>query len=291
MIILVSEKIRQIFESKLNDNTKDQKFIVGSYVQRDDDKKDYVYNVRNGYELISNQYVSCMIEPNIDYEPIPQTLTGYATISVKFLLYSDDKDIFNEQLNATEEIIYKIVGNYQAIEDGATTYDSVWSMDGLIPIGQTRPLNGVYYTQISTTLYVYFSKDFKMGNKYQYYLGNVGDETITYNRIYPFDGNEERQNTENNPHRLTDYEAKGGNEESAWTAEFVINVNDFIETNFLNEISSETYDLTKEFWYKEVIDESTTNVFKVAVVSMTKPYVLGDIQSITIKLIKSDIPE
>jgi len=288
---MISEKIREIFETKLNDNTENQKFIVGIYVKKDDDTRDYIYNVRSSYELISKQFISCMIEPNIDYEPIPNTLTGYATITANFLLYSDDKDVFDTQLSATEEIISKLVGNYQTITDGAVTYNSVWTIDGLIPNGQTRPLNGNYYTQISTTFYVYFSKDFFMGNKYQYYLGTKSGETVNYNRIYPFDGNEERQNSENYPHRLNDYESKGGIEESAWVADFTINVDSFIETNFLADLSSNTYDLTKEFYYKEVVNTSTTNEFKVVVSAMTKPYVLGDIQTITIKLIKSDIPE
>lgn len=282
---MISEKIREIFETKLNDNTVSQKFRVGSYAQLNDDKRDYIYNIRDTYKLIKKEYISCIIEPNIDYEPIENALTGYATISVNFLLNATDNDIFKKQLSATEEVLEKIIGNYQVISDDGVTYDSVWTMDGLLPNGQTRPLNGTIYSQIGTTLYVNFSKVYKMGNRYEYYLSANGTD---YHRIYPFDGKEERQNTENNPHRLTDYESKGGNEESAWVAEFPINVDDFIEDNFLYDLSSETYDLEKVFWYKEVMGDKTPHIFKVVATLIGKPYVLGDIQTIDIKLIKSD---
>ena len=288
---MISEKIRELFETKLNDNTYSQKFVLGSYVQPDDDKRDFIYNIRSGYELIAKNYISCMFTPNIDYEPIPNSLTGYATITINFLLYADDKDKFDEQLKATEEIISKVVGNYEEITDDTITYDSVWTIDGLIPNGETRPLNGTIYTQIATTLYVYFSKEFKMGNKYEYYLGVKNGTGVSYSRIYPFDGNEQRQNTENYPHRITDAESKGGNEESSWVAEFPVNVNTFIEENFLADISSETYDMTKEYYYKEIVNDSTTHEFKVVATLMSKPYVIGDIQTIDLKLIKSDIPE
>lgn len=290
LIILISERIRELFEEKLNNNTKNVKFVTGSYVELEDDKRSYVYNVRDGYQMINKQYVSSMISPNIDYQPIPQSLTGYATMTTTFLLNAENNDIFKEQLGAAEEVLAKIIGNYEQIVDGDTTYDSVWTMDGFISSGQTRPLNGTIYTQISTTFYVNFSKEFKMGNRYEYYLGVKSGTTISYNRIFPFDGKEERQNTEDYPHRLKDYESKGGNEESSWVAEFPINVDSFIETNFLADISSETYDLEKTFWYKEKYD-SNSHEFKVVATVIGKPYILGDIQTIDVKLIKSDSTE
>lgn len=285
MISLISEVIRNAIETKLNNNTQGQVFRVGSYAYLEDKKADFIYTIRNGYTLIENNYIPVLMEFTANYEPIPSTLSGFATITLTFLLNSDIQSVFDNQLLATEEIVAKLVGNTEVLTDGAKSYQSVWNIDALLPAGQTRPLNGNYYTQIATTVYVDFSDTYYYGNRYTYKLGI---SSSAMNIIKPYVGSLTRENTENYPHRIDDGEARGGNEESSWSAEITVYVNSFIETNFLNALSSNTYDMNSKFYYQELVDGIVKNEFWVHAKTINKPILLGERQYITLALFKSD---
>jgi hypothetical protein len=288
MISLISEVIRSAIETKLNNNTKNQVFAVGSYAYLEDKKADFVYNIRSGYNLIENNYIPVLMEFTSDYEPIPATLSGFATITLTFLLNSDTQAVFDNQLLATEEIVAKVVGNTETLTDGSKTYNTVWNMEALLPSGQTRPLNGDYYTQIATTLYVDFSDTYYYGNRYTYKLG-ASSSVMT--AIKPFAGDLTRENTENYPHRIGDGEARGGNEESAWSSEMTVYVDSFLETNFLEKISSDSYDLSEKWYFQELVNGTVKNQFWVHVKVTTRPILLGEKQYITLSLFKSDYEE
>lgn len=288
VISLISEAIRLAIETKLNSNTAGETYYVGSYAYLEDTGEDYLYTVRNGYKLIDYNYIPCMMDFTVSYEPIPNAINGVAVVGLTFLLKSDTQAEFDEELEATEQLVALIVGNDDQIVDGSTTYNAVWNMDALVPAGETKPLNGTYYTQIRTTVYITFSDTFFMGNRYKYYLGTLSGETVTYTRFYPIDGDVTRANEEEYPHLLGDKEAKGGVKNSAWSASFTTNVNTFIETNIFNDTSSENYDLSKVFYYKETVNDVQTNAFKVHVKNIKHPVVLGDYQMISFDLFKSD---
>lgn len=285
MISLISEVIRNTIETKLNDNTKSQVFVVGSYAYLEDKKQDFIYTIRNGYKLIENHFISVLMEFSASYEPIPSTLSGFATITLTFLLNSDTQDIFDNQLLATQEIVSKLVGNSETLTDGSKTYQSVWNINALLPSGQTRPLNGNYYTQITTTVYVDYSDSFYYGNRYTYKLGL---SSASMNTIKPYAGSLSRENTENYPHRISDGEARGGNEESSWSVEITVYVDTFIETNFLDKLSSDSYDMNSKFYYQELTNLTVKNQFWVHAKIIKKPFLLGERQYITLALFKSD---
>ena len=285
MISLISEVIRSAIETKLNNNTESQVFQVGSYAYLEDKKADFIYTIRNGYTLIDNNYIPVLMEFTADYEPIPSVLSGFATITLTFLLNSDIQSVFDTQLEATEEVVAKIVGNIESLTDGTATYNTVWNMEALLPSGQTRPLNGNYFTQIATTVYVDFSDTYYYGNRYAYKLGA---SSASMNVIKPYAGSLDRTNTENYPHRISDGEAKGGNEESSWSAEMTVYVDSFLETNFLEKISSNSYDLSEKWYFQELVNGVVKNEFWVHVKVATRPILLGEKQYITLSLFKSD---
>lgn len=285
MISLISEVIRNAIETKLNNNTKSQVFRVGSYAYLEDKQADFIYTIRNGYTLIENNYIPVLMEFTANYEPIPSTLSGFATITLTFLLNSDIQSVFDEQLLATEEIVAKLVGNTEALTDGSKSYSTVWNIDALLPSGQTRPLNGNYYTQIATTVYVDYSDTFYYGNRYTYKLGL---SSSAMNTIKPYTGDLTRANTESYPHRIDDGEAKGGNEESSWSAEITVYVDTFIETNFLDVLSSDNYDMNSKFYYQELTNGTVKNQFWVHAKTIKKPFLIGERQYITLALFKSD---
>ena len=285
MISLISEVIRNAIETKLNNNTKSQVFRVGSYAYLEDKQADFIYTIRNGYTLIENNYIPVLMEFTANYEPIPSTLSGFATITLTFLLNSDIQSVFDEQLLATEEIVAKLVGNTEALTDGSKSYSTVWNIDALLPSGQTRPLNGNYYTQIATTVYVDYSDTFYYGNRYTYKLGL---SSAAMNTIKPYTGDLTRANTESYPQRIDDGEAIGGNEESSWSAEITVYVDTFIETNFLDVLSSDNYDMNSKFYYQELTNGTVKNQFWVHAKTIKKPFLIGERQYITLALFKSD---
>jgi len=288
MISLISEVIRNAIETKLNNNTENQVFVVGSYAYLEDKKADFVYNIRSGYNLIENNYIPVLMEFTADYEPIPATLSGFATITLTFLLNSDIQSVFDTQLEATEEIVAKLVGNQESLTDGSKSYNTVWNIDALLPSGQTRPLNGNYFTQIATTVYVDFSDTYYYGNRYTYKLGT---SSSSMNVVKPFTGDLTRTNIENYPHRISDGEARGGNEESSWSMELSVYVDSFIETNFLEKISSNSYDLSEKWYFQELVNGTVKNQFWVHAKAVTRPIILGERQYLTLTLFKSDYEE
>lgn len=283
---MISEVIRSSIETKLNTNSKGQRFQVGSYAYLEDQQADFIYTIRGGYQLIVKDYIAVMMDFSAEYEPIPSVLSGYATISLTFLLNAENQDIFDNQLKATEEIVEKLVGLHETLTDNDKSFSSVWNIDGLIPTGQTRPINGIYYTQITTNVYVDFSDTFYFGNRYTYKLGLTENRTT---EIKPYLGEVQRINTENYPHRTADNEARGGVDESAWGIQMTIYVNDFIETNILNDLSSNNYDPHKLFYYQELIDGTVKNEFWCFIKTAIKPILLGEKQYISLHLLKSDL--
>jgi hypothetical protein len=279
MISLISEVIRNAIETKLNNNTKGQVFVVGSYAYLDDKEKHMIYNIRNGYTLIENTYIPTMITFTADFAAIPSQINGNASISVEFLLSGNEQTDLDSDLSALDEVVSKIVGNYEDLVDGSTTYHTVWNMDALMPVGVTRPLNGNYYTRIQTTIYIDFSDTNIYGNAYRYYLDGK--------LLALYDGSVSRTNEENYPHKQGDYEAKGGITTSQWSATLVSYLDSNLKT-IHDSISSETYDMEKVYTFAEYYNGTLLHTFPVKITSMTRNILLGEKQYFTISLIKSD---
>ena len=285
---MIYELIRASIETKLNNNTTSKKFVVGSYAKIDDKDEHFVYNVRNGYKLISTEFITAMAEFDIEYQAIPDQINGNATVNLSSLLNGEIPTEIEDDLSVLNEVIAKIVGNSEDLT-GTSTYHTVWNCSGIIPNGVTNPINGNYYTQVSMSVYIEFSDTNYFGNRYTYFLGTVTPtEEAPLTQILPYDGTISRDNSENYPHRITAYEAKGGNDESFWYGEMVIYVNSFIETNILNDISSETYDLTKKYYYQEKVNGVIKHSFWVHLKNIKRPILLGEKQYITFDMIKSD---
>jgi len=221
-----------------------------------------------------------------EYEPIPNTLNGFATVSLTFLLRSDYQEEFEQQLSATEELVRKIVGNNETLTNGTSVFNTVWSMDALMPTGQTRPINGTYYTQITTTVYVDFSDSYKYTNQYTYYIKRPTDES--YIQLKPFNGDSNRNNEENYPHVFNTTEQKGGISTSGWTSEFTIYADNGLGSDMIKELSSGLYDMEKVYMYKEVFPDGTDNEFAVKITSISRPIAYGEKMYVSISLIKSD---
>jgi hypothetical protein len=280
---MLYELIRASIETKLNNNTDNKVFRVGSYSQLNDKSPSFLYDVRNGYRIIETAYITAMAEIDIEHQALPNQINGSATINVSFLLNGTDQRIAEADLSTLNQFIAQVVGNSEDLTD-TNTYHTVWSCSGIIPNGVVGPINGTYYTEVSMSVYIEFSDTNYFGNRYTYFLGT----TTTTTQILPYDGSIDRDNTENLPQRITEYEAKGGNEESFWGGKIVVYVNSFIETNILEDISSDTYDLTKKFYYQEKTNGVTKNQFWVHLKNISKPILLGEKQYISFDMFKSD---
>ena len=276
---MIQEVIRTSIENKLNDNTKNKKFVVGSYAYLEDKDQHCVYNIKQGYKQIEANYIPTMITFSASYQALPEQINGVATIGVEFLVKSDYQQELETDLETLDEFIPKIVGNYEDLVDNATTYHTVWNMDALLPAGITSPVNGNYYTRIQTTIYVEFSDTNLFGNAYRYYLDS--------NLLTLYDGGVSRENEENYPHKQGDYEAKGGLTTSQWNATLVCYVDDNVAT-IIEGISSNTYDMEQKYTYKETKNGSDLHTFAVKIQSMSRPILLGEKQYVSISLIKSD---
>ena len=68
---MLYELLRQTLETKLNTNTLNKKFVVGSYAYLEDKDKHYVYNVKVGYKLIEKEYIPAMLR-FADYDALPR---------------------------------------------------------------------------------------------------------------------------------------------------------------------------------------------------------------------------
>ena len=276
---MIQEVIRAALETKLNNNTLNKKFVLGSYAYLEDKDEHNVYNIKTGYTLIETNFVPSMMTFVADFEALPSQINGKATIGIDFLLKSDYKEGLESDLNALNEIVAKIVGNFEDLVDNTTTFHTVWNMDALIPAGLTSPINGNYYTRIQTTVYIEFSDSNIFGNAYRYYLDNV--------LLTLYDGTVGRENEEEYPHLQGDYESKGGIKTSQWTAILVSYVNTALQT-ICDGISSGTYDMEKIYTYTEKFNGTTKHTFPVKISSISRPIALGEKQFISISLIKSD---
>lgn len=277
---MIAERIRSLIENKLNDNTYNKRFVVGSYVYLEDEQRGFIYNVKNGYTLVETNFIPSMMVFTAEYQPMPTQINGNAVIPMTFLLAAETQEQFELDLTALDEVIEKIVGNSEQIVDGSKVYNSVWNMSALMPKGSTSPINGVYYTQIDTTIYVSFSDTNHYGNEYEYYLNRV--------RVMQYDLPINRNNEPNNPHLLGDTEAKGGNSTSVWSTPFTFYVNDFL-SQIVDTFSSDNYDMEKVFLFKEVTPTNQTgNEFAVKISSATYNPSLGAPVLCTIEFIKSD---
>lgn len=276
---MIQEVIRASIESKLNDNTSNKKFIVGSYAYLEDKDQHFVYSLKRGYRLIETDYIPSIMSFSATYSALPNQINGIATINMEFLIKSDYQEQFDDGLIALNEIVSKIVGNYEDLVDDATTYHTVWNMDALTPAGITNPINGNYFTRIQTVIYIEFSDSNLFGNAYRYYLDN---ELLTL-----YDGGVNRENEENYPHKQGDYEAKGGLTTSQWTATLICYVDSAVET-IVDDLSSNTYDMEKKYTYKETKNGSDLHTFTVKITSISRPILLGEKQYVSISLIKSD---
>jgi len=285
---MLYELLRSNIETKLNNNTVSKVFEVGQYAKLDDDehKGDFVYDVRNGYRIIKTEYIAAMSEIDIEHQAIPSQLNGSATINISFLLNGTNERDKDTDLSTLNQFIAKVVGNNEDLTDtDSTVYHTVWNCSGIIPNGVVGPINGNYYTEVSMSVYIEFSDTNYFGNRYTYFLG-LTKTPLT--QILPYDGSISRDNTENYPHKITNYEAKGGNEASSWGSNVVIYVNSFIETNILNDISSDTYDLTKKYYYQEKVNAVIKHNFWIHLNNISKPFLLGEKQYISFDMIKSD---
>ena len=282
---MIQEVIRSNIESKLNNNTQNLVFVVGSYAYLDNSEsnyKDFIYNVRNGYRQIETDYIPVMMEFIADYEPIPNQINGMATINLTFLVQSEtlEQANFNLKLSAMNELVSKVVGNSEDLVDGSDTYHSVWNMNAIVVAGSTQPLNGKYYTQFQTTVYIDFSDTIHYSNEYN----NISLDGHT---LIVIDGNETRDNQEIYPHVYGTKEAKGSNETSSWNASITVLVDDWVETNILNKISSETYDMNETFTFAETLGGAHT--FDVFLKEIRRPVVYGEKQIVSFVMLKTDI--
>lgn len=276
---MLQEAIRALIEDKLNDNTENLKFIVGSYVYLSDKEQGFVYNVRNGYTLIERDFIATLIDFTAEYQPMPTQINGTATINTSFTIISIDQETTDTYLSAVNEIVSKVVGNNETITDGSDTYNSVWNMTALMPIGTTL-INGNYYTEVRCTIYIDFSNTNHYGNEYEY--------TINGTRVYPYDISVGRNQEENNPHLLGDTEAKGGMETSAWSSTQTFYVNDFISA-IVDTLSSDTYNMEQVYRIVEKTPTNTTGTtIDVKIKSVSYKPILGEKTLITFVFIKSD---
>lgn len=276
---MIQEVIRQAIETKLNNNTYNKKFIVGSYAYLEDKKEHFVYNIKLGYKLIENTFISTMISFSADFSAIPDQINGTATINVEFLLNGDRQELLSDDLNALNEVVSKIIGNYEDLVDNSTTFHTVWNMDALNPSGIAGPINGKYYTRIQTIIYVDFSDTNYFGNAYRYYLNG--------SLLSLYDGDVNRTNEENYPHLLGDKEAKGGNTTSQWSATFISYLDNNLKS-ISDSISSDTYDMEQVYTYAEYFNGALLHTFPVKIGSITRKILLGEKQYLSITLIKSD---
>lgn len=276
---MLYELLRQTLETKLNTNTLNKKFVVGSYAYLEDKDKHYVYNVKVGYKLIEKEYIPAMLRFTADYDALPGQINGRATMGLEFLIKSDYQENLDSDLGVLEELVSKIVANYETLTDGAKSYYTVWNMDALLPSGVTPPINGDYYTRITTTIYVEFSDTNIFGNAYRYYLDN---KLLTL-----YDGDVSRVNEENYPHKQGDYEAKGGNTTSQWHATLITYIDANVQA-ICDSISSDTYNMEQGFTYAEYFNGTLKHEFSVKITSMTRKIVLGEKQYMSFSLIKSD---
>ena len=246
---MIQEVIRNSIETKLNNNTQSKRFIVGSYAYLEDKQAHFIYTTKNGYKLIENNYIPCMMEFMATYQAIPTQINGNATIPITFLVQAEETGQIKEDIGIIEEVISKIVGDSETLVDGSKSYRSVWNMDAIQPMGKIELINGNYYISVSTTIYIDFSDTNYYGNAWGYKLNN--------NTLQPYEPKITRANEEDIPHQLGDNEARGGNKTSTWTGELTVYVDAFISA-LIDTFSSTNYDMERVYKFTESTPTRTT---------------------------------
>ena len=220
---MLQEKIRSTIETMLNDNTKLVQFVVGQYAKKDDTQGDFIYNIKNGYKLLSKTYVPSMMVFNASYTPIVLTKTGYATITLDFFLPTTNDTVdtdFTDKMTALDEFVPKVVGVHKELVDGDVTYQSQWAMSAFTNPRPLEILNGIYFVAISTTVYIDFSDTIHYANEWEWYLNNT--------RIYPTLAKRSRTAEQENPQYLGTAEAVTANASNAWSCMKTIYVDNYI---------------------------------------------------------------
>jgi len=275
---MIQERIRSLIETKLNDNTLNKDFTVGSYAYLEDKKRDYIYSINNGYKLIDTNYIPVMMEFTCEYQAIPSQINGFATIPLTFLLKAETQEDLESDLSVLDEFVSKIIANSETIADGSKTYNSVWNIMGLIPAGDTRPINGTYYTQIQTTVYVDFSDTNYYGNQYIYHLNG--------SQVMPTDRSLGRDNEEDLPHAKGSYESKGLNKSSAVTFTLEFYVNSTISA-IVDLLDSETYNMNTVYQLSITTPTRAKTDYSVMIKGAQVSTDLGEKATISITFYKS----
>jgi hypothetical protein len=247
---MLQEVIRTTIEDLLNANTKSVQFVVGQYAKKDDRSGDFVYNVKLGYKYLAKTYIPAMMVFNCSYTAIPYTRTGYATITLDFLLPTNNDTVdsdFNDKLTALDEFVPKIVGMPKTITDGSTVYNNQWSMSAFTNPKPLEPMNGIYYVAISTTIFIDFSDTFYYSNQWLWYLNRV--------RIYPVLAKRSRVAEQENPHILGTAEAVTENASNAWSCMQTFYVNSTLSA-MLDVLNGSNY--TQETVYELGVSSPTT---------------------------------
>lgn len=271
---MLQEVLRANIETKLNNNTKDVEIIVGQYYQGDDEQE-FVYNIKNGYRFIEKTYIPTMMTFSADYKAIPSSITGFATITLNFLIAVDSDK--NDKLLALEELVAKVVANYESISDTPKTYYTVWNMDAITPGGIAR-INGYDYIQLSTTIYIEFSDKFYFGNQWQYWLGQ--------NRIYPYSSSTERKMEVASPHILGEKEATSLSETAIWSAANTFWIDSTLSTMLDSMIGS--YDMSTTYTLKIVTPTNSTGISLTVLIDSYKANTdLGEKATITLSFVKT----
>jgi len=279
---MLHEAIRASLETKLNNNTANKRFIVGSFAKTNDSDKDFVYNVQNGYMLVETNYIPVMMTWTCAYQAMPGQINGNAKLGLQLLVLADPERTdaeFQADLETLEEVVPQIVGNFESIVDGTKTYKTVWNMDALQPTG-TVEFNGHWYVNVVTTVYVDFSDTNAYGNEFQYFINET--------QIKPYSVSIKRINEEDTPHALGDAESKGGNRTSGWTAELTVYIDEFVQ-ELVDTFSSPLYEFDTIYKFSEVTPTRTTPLdISARLSSATYSPDLGEKAFATLVFFKSD---
>jgi len=113
---MLHEAIRLSLETKLNNNTANKRFVVGSFAKTDDSEKDFIYNVQNGYMVVETNYIPVMMTWTSAYQAMPGQINGNAKIGLQLLVLADPERTdaeFQADLATLEEVVPQIVGNFE----------------------------------------------------------------------------------------------------------------------------------------------------------------------------------
>jgi len=206
---MLQEVIRASIESKLNANTVSYAdssstsilFVLGQYFQDDDGKRTFIYNITNGFREVAASYVPCTMEFRADYQALAEQITGSATCTLTFFVAVGDADQ-NNRIEALNQVVSLIVGNFEDIVDGSTTYHTVWNMNAITPPQSVETFNGIKYITMRTDVYIEFSDTNHYGNEYTIELDEAEINFLSFKS--------ERGCEDDTPQPLGTSEQKGG---------------------------------------------------------------------------------